>query len=421
MRNDVAMLSQLGFPPIGRHRRFVTAILVDAVGSGVFMPVSILYFLSATTLSLVHIGLALSIGAATQLPIAPLLGTLVDRIGAKRVLLGANLIEAVGFTGYLFARSFVGVVIPAVLVYVGVTAFWGSFSPVVASISEPGERERWFGFLGALRNASFAVGGLLAAVAITVGTRSAFTIVVAVNLASYLLAFVLLLPVDVQPPEAIGAADPAPRDGWSRVLHDAPYLLFVLANVTQALSALVLNVAMPVYCTKILDLPGWVAGIVFTINTVLIGVAQGLVVNAMAGFVRARIVAFGLLLYGCSYVVFLGAGHVGAVLGVAIVMVGTVVYTSGELVAGPVMSTLSAEAAPPHLRGRYISVYQMSWTVAMTIAPVTLTWLLEQGSTWLWGALVCVSAAGAALTLPLRRVMPEAATVVAARQPVPVG
>ena len=57
----------------------------------------------------------------------------------------------------------------------------------------------------------------------------------------------------------------------------------------------------------------------------------------------------------------------------------------------------------------------------MTIAPVTLTWLLEQGSTWLWGALVCVSPAGAALTLPLRRVMPEAATVVAARQPVPVG
>ena len=47
------MLQRLGFPSVGEHRRFVTAIAVDAVGSGVFMPVSMLYFLVATPLSLV--------------------------------------------------------------------------------------------------------------------------------------------------------------------------------------------------------------------------------------------------------------------------------------------------------------------------------------------------------------------------------
>lgn len=48
------MLDRLGFPSVGRHRRFVTAIGIDAVGSGVFMPVSVLYFLVATDLTLVH-------------------------------------------------------------------------------------------------------------------------------------------------------------------------------------------------------------------------------------------------------------------------------------------------------------------------------------------------------------------------------
>ncbi|MEZ5097611.1 MAG: hypothetical protein R2731_16865 [Nocardioides sp.] len=42
------MLHRLGFPAIGRHRRFVTAIAVDAVGSAVFMPVAMLYFLAVT-------------------------------------------------------------------------------------------------------------------------------------------------------------------------------------------------------------------------------------------------------------------------------------------------------------------------------------------------------------------------------------
>ena len=39
------MLQRLGFPSVGPHRRFVTAIAVDALGSGVFMPLSMLYFL----------------------------------------------------------------------------------------------------------------------------------------------------------------------------------------------------------------------------------------------------------------------------------------------------------------------------------------------------------------------------------------
>lgn len=412
------MLSRLGFPPIGANRRFVSALLVDAVGSGVFMPISILYFLAATPLSLVQIGLALSIAAATQLPVSPLLGSLVDRVGAKRVLLGANAVEAVGFAGYLFAHSFVGVLLPAVLVYVGVTAFWGSFSPVVVSISKPGERERWFGFLGALRNASFAIGGLLAAVAITIGTSAAYTVVVLANMTSYVLAFVLLLPVKVSRPVRAERPEAHARDGWARVLRDRPYHLFVATNVTYAMSALVLNVAIPVYFTEILGLPGWVVGAVFTLNTVLIGVAQGLAVNAMTGHMRTHLIACGSLLFAASYAVFFGASRLGVGLGAAVVLLGAIVYTGGELVAGPVMSALAAEAAPEHLRGRYISLYQMSWTIAMTIAPVTLTWLLEQGSSWLWGGLAGLSIVGATLTVPLRRVMAQAAApVTRAEQP----
>ncbi len=406
------MLQRLGFPAIGRHRRFVTAIAVDAIGSGVFMPISILYFLASTTLSLVDIGFALSIASALQLPFAPMLGGLVDRIGAKQVLLAANLIQAVGFVGYVFADSFASVLAASAVVQLGLTAFWGSFSPVVASISGPGERERWFGFLGALRNAGFAIGGLIAALAITVGTTTAYTAVVVVNAASYLFAFTLLLSVETPLPAASAVRPRGSAAAWAQVLRDRPYLLLVATNYTYATSAMALNIAMPVYITKSLGLPGWVAGAVFTINTVMIGLGQGLVVNAMKGSVRTNIVALGTLLSAASYVVMLSADWTTVGVGVAVVLIGAVVYTGGELVSGPVLTALSTDAAPDHLRGRYVSLYQLSWTVSSAVAPLALAWLLEQGSAQLWGALTAVALIGVVLSILLRRVMPLASTTV---------
>lgn len=43
---------------------------------------------------------------------------------------------------------------------------------------------------------------------------------------------------------------------------------------------------MPVHATTVLGLPGWVTGAVFTINMVMVGFGQGLVVRAMTGAVR---------------------------------------------------------------------------------------------------------------------------------------
>jgi MFS family permease len=426
------VLQRLGFPAIGPHRRFVVAIAVDAIGTGVFLPTSILYFLHTTSLSLTSIGLALSVASAVQLPMGPLLGGLVDKVGPKRMLLAANLLEAIGFAGYLFAGSFASVLLSAMVVQLGVTCFWGSFSPVVALIAAQGERERWFGFLGALRNASLAIGGIVAAVAVSVGTTTAYTTVVVVNGLSYVLAFVLLLSVATpseshETAHAAAQDDASGRDGWARVLRDRGYLTMVATNFAYAMSAMALNIAVPVYLTQTLALPGWLAGMVFTLNTVMIGLGQGLVVNAMTGRQRARLVALGSTFSAVSYVVFWTAGWTTQDIGIALALLATLIYTGGELTAGPVLSALSTDAAPRHLRGRYVSVYQMSWTVAMSIAPLALTWLLEQGSAALWGGLVATALAGVALAGVMRRSLPLAATkvtnasVMPQPEPVPEG
>jgi MFS family permease len=401
---DGRVLDRLGFPAIGNHRRFVTAIAVDAVGSGVFMPVCVLYFLVTTDLSLVQVGAAISLASAVSLPAGPLLGTVVDRWGAKHVLLAGNLFQGLGFVAYLVTDSFVGLTLWTVVVTLGRTAFWGSYGNIVAAISVPGEREKWFGFLGALRNVGFAVGGLVSGIAITIGTPTAYAAVVVANAVSYVVAFALLLTV----PDTARSGHAPASGSWGIVLRDRPYRLLWAAQLAYSTAMMVLNFAMPVYATTVLGLSGWVTGAVFTINTVMVGLGQGLIVRAMSGHRRWRVLVLTNVVFAASFLVMLGANRLSVGLATAVVLAGSVVYTLGELLGGPVHSALSAEAAPDHLRGRYLSLIQLAWNIASTVAPVSFAWLLDRGPSPIWLGLVAMAVVGALLSVRLGTVMPLA-------------
>ena len=399
------VLARLGFPRVGEHRRFVTAIIADTVGSGLFMPIALLYFLATTDLSLVQVGSAMSLSALVTLPAAFVVGTLVDHLGGRRMMLLGNLLQAVGMTAYLWTESFWAVVAWTVVVNLGRQAFWGSFGNVVTAITRPGERELWFGFLQALRNLGYAVGGLLAGAALQVGTDSALHAIVIANAVTFVLAFVLLLDV---PDHRTHVSHDAPTEGWGVVLRDRAYLRLVLGQLTYAAGVMVLNYALPVYAAETLDLPGWVVGAVFTLNTVLVGLGQGLVVRWMTGRVRARMMALAQVFFVASYALFVLAGALPVWVAVAAMLVGAAVYTTGELVGGPVYSATSAEAAPDHLRGRYLGLVQLTWGIAGAVTPVAYTFLLDHGRLSLWAVLGALAVGAAVYAGSLPRTLPAA-------------
>src|SRR5688500_15596534 len=117
------VLNRLGFPPVGDHRRFVSAIVADTIGSGLFMPMTIIYFLRVTDLTVVQVGSALSLSALVTLPSAFVIGSLVDRFGARRMMLIGNLVQAAGMAAYLWTESFLAVALWTVLLNIGRQAF----------------------------------------------------------------------------------------------------------------------------------------------------------------------------------------------------------------------------------------------------------------------------------------------------------
>jgi MFS family permease len=418
---DGDVLQRLGFPDVGPHRRFVSALAIDALGSGIWMPLSMLYFLHQTSLTLVQLGLAMTIANTAALPVVAWLGSLVDRVGPKVVMQLGNAGAGVTFVLYPFAHSLVVVTGLVFLASVARQAFWSALGPMVTHMTRPGEREVWFGFLGAMRNAGFGVGGVLAAVALTVGSDASYQAVVLANAASYLVAFALLLGVvSGGRPEPVPGADGRARTGaWWVAFTDRGYRVLIAVTFCYAMVGTTLSVTMPVYFVDTLGLPGWLPGAVYVVNTVMIGLGQGLVVRAMTGITR-RVVQYAAVAFtATSFVLLYAADALSVVTAVVAVLVAAVVYTLGEMTAGPVVSALSAETPPADQRGRYMAATQLAWGAAGAVAPLLFTTLLQRGALAAWAGPLAICALWALLVETLARRMPQAARPVTNR-PEPV-
>ncbi len=385
-------------------RRFGAANAIDALGSGLFIPVSLLYFIATTPLSTVRIGLALTAASLLSMPFGPPVGSLVDRFGAKPALLAANALQAVGFAGYSLVGTFSGVLICAWVAALGRACFLGSYGVAVTSLSEAGGRELAFGRLNAIRNLGYAAGGLVSGLAISIGTHAVYTGIVAANALSYLVAFALISRVPNPRRASVGRSEGA----WRAALSDRPYRVVIGAQFCLTASLFALYFVFPVYVARQLGLPGWLAGGVFTFNALLVGFGQSGVVRAVIGQVRSRVLAAGHLAFGIGYLLMLGALHRPTPVAGAVVIAGTLVYTVGELLASPITATLAAEAAPDHLRGRYLSLNQLAVSLATALSPVAFTLLLAGGPGATWLTLTMLALVGAALSIVAGRVLPRA-------------
>lgn len=412
------MLRRLGFPDFSHHKALVTGVGIDALGSGVFMPVSILYFLMTTEVGKAQVGLAMSIAAALAVPFVLAVGGLVDRHGAKTIILAGNVLQAVAFVGYLWAQDFWTIVAVQALASLGQSAFWGAYSPLVAASTPPDQREVWFGFLGALRNVGFAIGGLASGIVVTIGTSAAYHAVVLVNAFSYVLAFAALAKVPGGRAASDGPqdADAPAHGGWGVLARDGRYLGLVGANAAYALCTVSLNIAIPVYAIDVLKLPGWVSGALFVVNTLMVGFGQGLIVRRMDGHRRHQIVILGFVLYAAGFLALAASGTLPVALATAAIPVSVAIYTLGELLGGPPLSAAAVDGAPERLRGRYLSAYQLSWVASGIIAPALYLALLAHDRFSVWATLIGIAALGCVGLRALAPRMPAASAVVTSAQ-----
>ena len=141
----------------------VGALVIDSLGNGLFLPLSLVFFLKLTAVPLAELGVLASVATLVTLPVPIWAGSLADKFGALPLVVAAQLMQAVGYLAYAWVRTPWSIFAASALVAVGVRFFWSSIFTAIADYADasPGRRSKdsWYALANAARTAGLAAGG----------------------------------------------------------------------------------------------------------------------------------------------------------------------------------------------------------------------------------------------------------------------
>ncbi|CAG7626572.1 Major Facilitator Superfamily protein [Actinacidiphila bryophytorum] len=401
------------------------AMAVDAVGSGMYIPFSLVFFHHITGLSFAVVGAVLTTVGLVGMAALPLAGAAVDRYGARRVQLVLYGVRGAGFALYPFATALPAFAAVALGTAFGDRAFPAVQQSWIGEVAAGADRDRLQAAARALRNGGLGAGALLASLVVTLAGDRGFVAAAWLNAASFGVAWLLMRRVQAPARPAAQAAPAAPkaaggRGGYRVVFADRPFLGLTSANFLIALGYSALAVLFPLLIAGSLHGPQSLTGAAFTVNTVLCAVGGVHVarLSRRGGARRTRSAALGAVLFAAAFaglaVLAAVRPHAGWV-AVALLLALVTLYTVAETVHNPAASSLAVAAAPEVLRGRYMAAYQLSWSLASILAPSLFTALTAAGAALPWLLLVGTTLSAAALLLRLERVLPPEAVALPTR------
>lgn len=380
--------SRLGIPRLTGNGKFVSASAIDSIGTGLILTFIVVYFAATTSVPLVTIGVAMTVARLLSLPTSVLVGPLIDRFSARRVAAAGNFVSAVGYTGFLFTDSAWSIVAVVFLVQVGHTTYWTSSAALVTLAAPKHQRIRWFGFIHALRNSGMGVGGAIGALLLAVSGVTGLHAITVANAATFIVAGLLLAawrpPAHEQelasPANPPGSAQQSVASNLLTVLRDRRYAMLIGVNVTQVFAQMLIRILLAIYIVEALEMGAWIAGTLLVLATVQVALTQTVIARQIERHRPTRAIAAGCLLNATAFAMFAGlyaAPDWMVLIGLFIAMI---VFTLGEVVGLPAIENLSVSIPPEHLRGRYLGVYQLSWSVGEIAAPAVLIYLLAQAA-----------------------------------------
>jgi len=400
------LTTRLGLPHIRGASSFIVAMFIDALGSGLFVPFSLLYFHTVASLPFLVVGIMLTVASILSLPMTLVTGMLVDRIGTRRLLVTSELLLAAGFLGYLLVRTVPALFAAALLATAGDRMFWVAQPTLIAEIAGPGEQDRWYGLVGSVRMAGLSIGGLLAGFVISLGNVLAFQALAGADALSFLVVFVLFLPLLRGNRRGI---EQLPTSGYRLIIGDRPFLGLVISNIAFIFCIFMLTTALPVYVIEALRAPAWVVGILLALNTVLIAGGQTLTVRLLEPHRRTRVLVVAGLIWSGSCSLLALALIVPRFLLIPYLIAVVTIYTCAGLMHGPTANALAAQAGPTALRGHYVAAYQFSWGIGIALTPALFTLLFSRGPALPWVVLTGLTLVAALAINQLERRLPAQA------------
>jgi MFS family permease len=387
---------------------------LSAIGSGLTMPLLIVYLGEIRGLGLTIGGLVVAYMAVVSLVVFPVVGWASDQQGPKPVLMAGLLVEAVGVALLGAVASAPSAFLVGTIVALGSAMAWPAQSALLGRVTTQENRQRVFGIQFMLLNLGLGVGGIVSALVVSETDPQTFVWLYLADATAYLAYFAVLLTlpgvgvgrVAEAPLEEGGGSDPR-RAGMREVLADRILRRVLLLAVVLLMSGYgALEVGIPVFITVINGFDvSWV-GVSFAVNTFTIVAAQLLVLRLIKGRSRSYLMLAVALTWAMSWILMGSSLLAGPTLALTLVLVASGVFALGETLWAPVAPSLVNDLAPEHLRGRYNSSMSLVWSLSSIIGPGIAGLMLGAGLEVAWIlVLVAGCTAAAVMAVGLRRVL----------------
>jgi MFS family permease len=370
-------------------------------GTGLLLPFEIIYLHAVRGFSTATAGLVLATVMGTAAVVTLPSGALLDRFSAKRILIAGNVLNGLGYGGLAFVdRPWQGFVCSAV----GGAGFGlvGTAGQVLTLTLVPAEQRaastalrRVAGNLGLGLGATVA-GFIVAATHHHLQAFQGLYLFDAVTFVVFALVVLVWIPDPGRLADAPSASEGA--RGFRAVARDRLLLALIAGNLALVMiGGAFFSFILSPFAAAHTPVGPVAIGVVIFINTFFIVVAQIPATRVVAGMRRTHALFATSAIFAVGLLAVLLATLTGSTLAATTVLAGVAILIAiaecGQFI---VLGPLVAEIAPPHLLGRYMSLYQLSFLVGVALGQAVGGVLLgtSPDAIW-WGGAFALALTGA--------------------------
>ena len=360
-------------------RWLLSTVAVQTLGRGLTLPFTVIYLHEVRGFDLGLSGALMSLIAVSGFVATGPGGSLIDRYGARAILLGGLVAMIAGNLLLAFATTPAVAAVAMVLIGVNFGVSWPALNSLVASVVTGDLRQTYFGINFALVNLGIGIGGTLGGLYVDVEDPSTFTALFVADAASGLVPMALLLG----PLRHVRGGAERPQDasgGTYREILRVPAVrwLTALTFVGVFVGYGQFEAGFPGYARQYAEVSTTTIGIAFAVNTAVIVGLQFFVLARIRGRRRTRVMVVMGLVWAASWLLVGAAGLVPGTVVAAAGMLGFMaVFAFGETLMQPTIPAVGNDLAADHTRGRYNAVSSAAFQGGAVAGPTVAGLLLD--------------------------------------------
>ena len=390
-------------------RIMLVGILFSAIGNGLVLPYMFLFVHNILGFSTLTAGVLLSYGALSALVVSPIWGSLVDRYGARPVLMFSLVVSAISYASLSLVNTLFQLFFIFTFCCIGQSGMWPAQGAINTFLTPEHLRERIYGAQFAVLNLGIGIGGLLSSTWVKLDNARTFEILFIGDGISYLLYLSAVIFLGKVENKSIGALDSKPNDdsGWSTVLADRIFRKVWLISLFAIFCGYAqLEVGFAAFSTSEAGLQPRDLAWAFAANTFLIATCQLWVTKKLINYSRKFAISAAVLFWALAWAALALSG-IKFISPLFWAIACQFIFGIGEMIWSPILPSIVNQLAPDHLRGRYNSASAATWQVGQIAGPAFAGLMLGWKVPWLWislliTALVFISIVASKLNLPKR-------------------